>query len=156
LKSLKFSTAACRAWQLVAAWSIAIGAGNFAAAAEALPFAAGSPHIAPTPMAGTLRVSLVMFLVLAALLGMAWFARRVRGAGGASAAGLTVLAQVSLGTRERAVLLRVGRLQVLVGVAPGNVRTLHVIDQPIEPDVAPTPDVARPTFRSMLLKSLGK
>jgi hypothetical protein len=141
LKSLKFSAAACRAWQLVAAWSIAIGAGNFAAAAEALPFAAGSPQIAPTPMA---------------LLGMAWFARRVRGAGGASAAGLTVLAQVSLGTRERAVLLRVGRLQVLVGVAPGNVRTLHVIDQAIEPDVAPTPDVARPTFRSMLLKSLGK
>lgn len=155
LKSPKFSTAACRAWQLVATWVIALGAGDFAAA-EALPFAAGSPQSAPTPMAGTLRVTLAMFLVLGALLGAAWLARRVRGAGGASSSGLTVLAQVSLGTRERAVLLRVGALQVLVGVAPGNVRTLHVIDEAIEPDVAPTPDVARPTFKSMLLKSLGK
>jgi flagellar protein FliO/FliZ len=107
-------------------------------------------------MAGTLRVTLAMFVVLGALFGAAWLARRVRGVGGASTGALTVLAQVSLGTRERAVLLRVGTLQVLVGVAPGNVRTLHVIDEAIEPDVAATPDAARPTFKSMLLKSLGK
>jgi flagellar protein FliO/FliZ len=156
LKSPKFSAAACRAWQSVAMWVIALGAGDFAAAAEALPFAAGSPQSVPTPMGGTLRVTLAMFLVLGALLGAAWLARRVRGVGGASTGRLTVLAQVSLGTRERAVLLRVGARQVLVGVAPGNVRTLHVIDEAIEPDVAPAPEVARPTFKSMLLKSLGK
>jgi flagellar protein FliO/FliZ len=156
LKKPKFSAAACRAWRSVATWAIALGAGDFAAAAEALPFAAGTPQSAPTPMAGTLRVTLAMFLVLGALFGAAWLARRVRGVGGVSTGALTVLAQVSLGARERAVLLRVGALQVLVGVAPGNVRTLHVMDEAIEPDVAPTPDVARPTFKSVLLKSLGK
>jgi flagellar protein FliO/FliZ len=107
-------------------------------------------------MAGTLRVTLAMVLVLGALLGAAWLARRVRGAGAASSSELKVLAQVSLGTRERAVLLRVGAMQVLVGVAPGNVRTLHVIAGVAEPDVAGPPEVARPTFKSMLLKSLGK
>jgi len=113
-------------------------------------------------MAGTLRVTLAMVLVLGALLAAAWFGRRVRGMGGASSSGLTVLAQVSLGTRERAVLLRVGTSQVLIGVAPGNVRTLHVIDGFDESGVADvagaagSPDAARPTFKSMLLKSLGK
>jgi flagellar biogenesis protein FliO len=52
--------------------------------------------------------------------------------------------------------LRVGGSQVLVGVAPGNVRTLHVIDGVTEPDIAGPPENARPTFKSMLLKSLGK
>jgi flagellar protein FliO/FliZ len=107
-------------------------------------------------MAGTLRVTLAMVLVLGALLAAAWLARRVRGVGGASSSGLTVLAQVSLGTRERAVLLRVGAFQVLVGVAPGNVRTLHVTDAVAEPDVAGPAEIAPPTFKSMLLKSLGK
>jgi flagellar protein FliO/FliZ len=153
LRSFKFSAAA---WRSIAAWAIALGAGDFAAAAESLPFAAGSAQAAHTPMAGTLRVTLAMVLVLGALLAAAWLARRVRGAGGASNSRLTVLAQVSLGTRERAVLLRVGAHQVLVGVAPGNVRTLHVIDGVLEPDVAGPAEIARPSFKSMLLKSLGK
>jgi len=156
LRKPKLSAAACRAWRSVATWAFALGAGDFAAAAESLPFAAGSAQSAPTPMAGTLRVTLAMVLVLGALLGAAWLARRVRGAGAASSSELTVLAQVSLGTRERAVLLRVGAMQVLVGVAPGNVRTLHVIDRVAEPEVAGPPEVARPTFKSMLLKSLGQ
>ena len=155
MRSPKLSAAASRAWRSLAVCAIALGAGDFAVAAESLPFAAGTAQTVPTPMAGTLRVTLAMVLVLGALLSAAWFARRVRGVGGP-------LAQVSLGTRERAVLLRVGAFQVLVGVAPGNVRTLHVIDGVAEPDVADgvgvasSSDVARPTFKSMLLKSLGK
>jgi flagellar protein FliO/FliZ len=162
LRSPKLSAAASRAWRSLAVCAIALGAGDFAVAAESLPFAAGTAQTVPTPMAGTLRVTLAMVLVLGALLSAAWFARRVRGVGGPNTSGLTVLAQVSLGTRERAVLLRVGAFQVLVGVAPGNVRTLHVIDGVAEPDVADgvgvasSSDVARPTFKSMLLKSLGK
>lgn len=156
LNSAKFSSAACRAWRSVAACVFALASADFAAAAESLPFAAASAQSATTPVTGTLRVTLAMVLVLGALLAAAWFARRVRGVGGASSSGLTVLAQVSLGTRERAVLLRVGGSQVLVGVAPGNVRTLHVIDGVAEPDIAGPPEIARPTFKSMLLKSLGK
>jgi flagellar protein FliO/FliZ len=36
-----------------------------------------------------------------------------------------------LGTRERAVLLQVGDQQLVVGVAPGRVQTLHVLDKPL-------------------------
>lgn len=162
MRNPEFSAAVGRAWRSVATWAIGIAVvgviatGDVAAAAESLPFAAGSPQSMPTPMAGTLRVTLAMVLVLGALLAAAWFARRVRAVGGASTNALSILAQVSLGTRERAVLLRVGSFQVLVGVAPGNVRTLHVMEGGIDPEAATSADAARPTFKSMLLKSLGK
>ena len=39
---------------------------------------------------------------------------------------------ISLGGKERIVLVQVGEQQLLVGVAPGSLRTLHVLDQPLE------------------------
>ena len=41
---------------------------------------------------------------------------------------VTILGGVSLGPRERAVVLQVGDARLLVGVAPGRVQTLHVIE----------------------------
>jgi len=42
---------------------------------------------------------------------------------------VSVIGGVSLGPRERAVLLQVGGTRLLVGVAPGQVRMLHLLDQ---------------------------
>jgi len=65
----------------------------------------------------------------------------------------------------------VGTQQVLIGVAPGRVTTLHVLDEPVS---IPTPggtaggsgptsgagpgnsSMDRPTFKSLLMKGLGK
>jgi flagellar protein FliO/FliZ len=144
----------------VMAIGVCVGAAGIAAAAP--QFAApGVQSSATTPVIGTLRVTMALFLVLAAVLAAAWLTRRLRGGVGGSAGGLQVLAQVPLGARERAVLLRVGRQQILVGVAPGNVRTLHVLDAADESGSEALPaesagSPARPTFKSMLLKSLGK
>jgi flagellar protein FliO/FliZ len=134
---------------------------SVARAAEAPQFAVPGTQSATTPVIGTLRVTMALFLVLAAVLAAAWLTRRLRGGVGAGAGGLTVLAQVPLGARERAVLLRVGTRRILVGVAPGNVRTLHVLEAADEAGSEPSPAESagpplRPTFKSMLLKSLGK
>jgi flagellar protein FliO/FliZ len=37
---------------------------------------------------------------------------------------------VGVGQRERAVLVQVGEQQFLLGVGPGNVRILHIFDEP--------------------------
>jgi flagellar protein FliO/FliZ len=154
------NAAACRSrWlALASAWSAM--AAHVACAAEPTPFAAPAIQSVPAPAAGTLRVTVAMFLVLAAVLAAAWLARRLRTVSGAPARGLEVLAQVSLGTRERAVLLRVGDRQVLVGVAPGSVRALHVMQAAVADDTnvaASTADsLPRPSFKSLLLRSLGK
>jgi flagellar protein FliO/FliZ len=129
-------------------------------AQEQRPFAA--PAAAPSgaaPSIGSLgEVTLALLLVLAAVFAAAWLLRRVRGFSRAGSAALDVIADLPLGPRERAVLLRVGKTQLLVGVAPGRVNTLHVLDEAIEPASAPVTDVPaeRPTFRSLLLKSLGR
>ncbi len=41
---------------------------------------------------------------------------------------LRVLAGLSLGSRERLVVIEVGRTQLVLGVAPGRIQTLHVLE----------------------------
>src|SRR5262249_2213654 len=70
-------------------------------------------------------------------------ATRVRRARSFSTRGsqlLEVLADVPLGAKERAVLMRVGSTQLLIGVAPGRVNALHVLAEPLPPaESAATP-----------------
>jgi flagellar protein FliO/FliZ len=69
---------------------------------------------------------LVLILVLIFALG--WLLRRFGRLPMSSKGEIAILSGVSLGPRERAVLLRVGNTRLLVGVAPGRVQTLHVLD----------------------------
>jgi flagellar protein FliO/FliZ len=140
------------------------GAGRLAYAATAAPFAAPEQVAASSSTGGLVRVVVALLVVLGAVIAAGRFARRVRGFSGATGSALEVLGQLPLSTRERAVLIRVGDRQLLIGVAPGNVRTLHVFDDaPISRGVADTSTAApeegapeRPSFKSALLKSLGK
>jgi flagellar protein FliO/FliZ len=145
-----------------------------AAAAPVTLFAAPIAHEAMPGQAGSLvRVALALILVLAAVFAAAWFSRRMHGVGSSRSSALEVIAQLPLGPRERAVLVRVGAQQVLLGVASGNVRALHVLaagaasmpgtDEAGSASASATafasgrpPIAQRPTFKSMLLKSLGK
>ena len=56
----------------------------------------------------------------------------MRGFGKPNGAALDVLADLPLGQKERAVLIRVGTTQILLGVAPGRVSTLHVLAEPVQ------------------------
>jgi len=103
------------------------------------------------------QVTVALLLVLAAIFGVAWFLRRLRGLSG-GAESLQVVAQVALGARERAVVVQVGSQQVLLGVAPGRVNLLQVLPEGTLP--APQPPSAsmsvRPDFAALLKKSLGR
>jgi flagellar protein FliO/FliZ len=65
--------------------------------------------------------------VLALVLGLAWGARRLRAGGRLKTGMIEIVSGVSLGAREKVVLLRVGQEQVLVGVSPSGMRALHVM-----------------------------
>lgn len=43
-----------------------------------------------------------------------------------------VIASMPVGTRERIVLMQAGDRQIIVGVAPGRVSALHVLDEPLD------------------------
>ena len=81
-----------------------------------------------------LRMIVGLAIVLALLGATAWVSRRFRVGGGLRGGLIEVISGLSLGTRERVVLLRVGDDQVLVGVSPSGMRTLHVLSRtPADP-----------------------
>jgi flagellar protein FliO/FliZ len=124
LNSVNRITRAARRGALAAGLLLALG---LPVAVAATPFAAPQPPALPGPTGGLLRVVVSLALVLAAVVAAAWLMRRLRGVGGTDGRAIEVLAQASLGARERAVLIRVGGHELLLGVAAGSVRTLLVL-----------------------------
>ena len=115
----------------------------------------GATHT--TGVGGLGEVTLALVIVLIAVFVFAWVVRRMRGMGSRVGNAISVLAEVPIGQKERAVLLKVGQTQILLGVAPGRVNTLHVLSEPIElnkPNPG-SPD-SRAPFRDLLMRSLGK
>lgn len=88
--------------------------------------AAEPTHSALANPAGVdiLQWSLGLLAVLAMLMVFAWLLRRMGGFSRLEPGRFQVLAALSLGSRERVVLLQVGEKQLVLGVAPGRVQTL--------------------------------
>jgi flagellar biosynthetic protein FliO len=138
-----------------------------AQAQDAPTRAFGAPNVttstAPSGIASLGQVTLALGLVLALIFVAAWLMRRLRGFGKTATGALDVIAELPLSQKERAVLVRVGNQQVLLGVAPGRVNTLHVLTDPVDltPPSSGTSVNAgvggeRPNFKALLMKSLGK
>jgi len=111
-----------------------------------------------TPGVGGLaQVTLALLIVLVAVFAVAWVVKRMRGFGNRVGNAIDVIADIPLGQKERAVLLKVGKTQILIGVAPGQVNTLHVLAEPIDLTPPPaSPTDPRPSFKQLMMRSLGK
>ena len=125
---------------------------------EATLFAAPNAAAHGGATGGALEVTLALLLVVGLIAALAWAARRMRRFGGTSER-IQVLSDRSIGPKERCVLVRVGDTDILVGVAPGSVQTLHVFAAGANteaPPAPPTQGAALPNFKDLLLRSLGK
>ena len=125
-------------------------------------FAAPAASTAPASGGGLVEVTLALLAIVALIAGLAWLMKRMRGFGMAGHDRIQVLSERALGPKERCVLVRVGATEILIGVASGNVSTLHVFPEGAvtEPPSAPTPTTpttpGTPTFKALLMRSLGK
>ncbi len=133
-----------------------------AGAAEGPLFAAPQATVVPATGAGSfVQVTIALAIVLAAVFAAAWLMQRLRNFGGGQAGSIKVITSVALGPKERAVVVQVGRQQLLLGVAPGRVSTLHVLAEPLSgqdsvPSAVPSGSRAEaPNFKALLRKSLG-
>jgi flagellar protein FliO/FliZ len=131
-------------------------------AAEGRPFAAPQATELPATGAGSfVQVTIALAIVLAAVFAAAWLMQRLRSFGGGSTGAIKVVASIALGAKERAVLVQLGKQQVLLGVAPGRVSTLHVLAEPLLSQDSGTDNAAgnghveSPNFKALLRKSLG-
>ena len=98
-----------------------------------------APALEPLSGGGMFQLALGLFAVIALIVGLAWLMRRMGGITGGQGGALRVLGGLSMGTRERVVLIQVGETQLLLGVAPGRVQTLHVLDRPVQPQTPSQP-----------------
>ncbi len=100
------------------------------------------------------RVTLGLFAVLLSIVVAAWllrgFARFQTGTHGQ----FKILSAISMGPRERIVLLQIGETQLLVGVVPGRIQTLHVLERPV--DVISAPPSSSAVFPSILAAVLKR
>ncbi len=78
-----------------------------------------------------IQMILGLIFVVLLIFALAWLVRRMGRLQSVIGGSMKLLGGLSLGQRERAVLVQVGETQMLLGVAPGSVRTLHVFDKPV-------------------------
>jgi len=89
---------------------------------------------------------LALGLVIGLILALAWLLRRLPGTGLRPIDGVRVVAGITLGSKERAVVVDIDGRQLLLGVTPGSITLLHTLEHPL-----PAPSQARlPDFASLL------
>lgn len=93
-----------------------------------------SPALNADPMSSGYLLQLIMglFVVLLCIVVLAWAAKKINRFRFIADDSLKIIGGLSMGSRERVVLLQVGENQLLIGVAPGRINTLHVLETPIE------------------------
>nr|WP_083398878.1 flagellar biosynthetic protein FliO [Pseudomonas graminis] len=132
-----------------------------APAATTATTSAAATAATTTPAAGTLsggmagqllQLVLGLLLVIGLIFVLAWLMRRVQRAGPAGNQVIKLVGSRALGTRDRLVLVQVGNEQVLLGVSPGSINALHVMNEPVD---VPDPQSVQPEFAKRLLEALG-
>jgi len=69
-----------------------------------------------------------LLLVLAVFFFCVWAMRKLSGISVGGTEKMRVIGGLSLGMRERVVLLQVGKKQLVLGVTPGRIEALHVLE----------------------------
>ena len=99
---------------------------------EILPSVQSTPSISkPAQLNGSSIAVKVIFTLLGIsllIVGLAWLAKRIGVPGVASHHDMRVLASLSLGQREKAVLVEVLGKKMLLGTANGSVNKLHIFN----------------------------
>jgi flagellar protein FliO/FliZ len=105
-------------WLLFLPWS----------AGFALPADASVQRARTVASADIAQWSLGLLIVLAAFFLCIWLVRKFSGFSSAGTDKMRIIDGLSLGMREKVVLLQVGRKQLVLGVTPGRIQTLEVLE----------------------------
>lgn len=112
-----------------------------------------SPVKAPDTVGTIVSLGLGLVAVVAVIYGCAWIIRRMNGMTGMNNNAIKVVSVMAIGARERIALIEVGGQQILLGITPSAIRTLHVFDEPVvEAGSAGSSDFAR-RLQGMIGKS---
>jgi len=117
--------------------------------------AAEQAAAAPASAGSLLQVLVGLVVVLALMGGAAWTLKRMGMAGTGSNSVARVVGGVSVGNRERVVVVEVGEQWIVVGVAPGRVNALSTMPRQETAAIAPQGDNAK-NFSAWLKQTIDK
>ncbi len=104
-----------------------------------------------SPYLVKLTGGLVLIVVIIFLL--AWLVKKFNLNQQSGSGLIRVVAGLSIGTRDRIVLLQVGEEQILVGLTPGRIEKLHTLAQPLD---APSEQAVSGAFAAKLNRLMGE
>lgn len=121
------------------------------------PLASEPMNTTQSPTADYLvQFGLGLAVVLITVVVLVWVLRRVGQLQSSIGGSLKTVGGLSLGARERIVLVQVGNTQLLLGVAPGRIQTLLVLDTPLEKTSNPQDGELRSKFARHLNSVINK
>lgn len=107
-----------------------------------------------SPAGQIIKMVVGLIVVLVMIFALAWLAKNYMGFNPSSNPALKPLAGLLVGQKERIVLVKVGDRQILIGVAPGQINLLHLIEKGDE--VVVTDDHTLSPFAEKLRKSIRR
>ena len=110
---------------------------------------AASEGVQPGVSAGTyLQATLALLFIVGLLLAATWAARKVSGGKMFGQGNMRVISGIALGPKERIVLVEVEDEWLVIGIVPGQIRTLHTL--PKGSTTAQTSNEQSPPFAEWL------
>ena len=113
---------------------LAMAFASFFPGLNAIASTANSAAALESSSGGLAQAALGLAVVLATIVAIAWLLKRFSGTRGNRSALIRIIGGAAIGQRERVVLIEVDETWLLVGVAPGQVRTLHCMPKRPEGD----------------------
>ena len=101
------------------------------------------PPTSVVPIEEMLKMVIGLLIVLAIIGAITWILKRFVLHPTTASNAIKIIASVSVGQRERIILIEVENTRLVVGVAPGHINTLHCIDKPatqLPKDILPDSD----------------
>jgi flagellar protein FliO/FliZ len=80
--------------------------------------------------ASLIQVTIALLLMVGLILGLAWLMKRFANPLFQQQKDLRLVASLSLGVKEKIILVEVAGKQLVLGVTPQQITSLHVIDNP--------------------------
>ena len=79
-----------------------------------------------------INTGLSLLLIVAAIMALAWVYTRLQGGRARNGGVIRIVAAQPLGAKERVMLVDVAGQHLLIGVTASQIRTLHVLDEPVQ------------------------
>ncbi len=81
---------------------------------------------------------LFLFLIIVCIFFFAWFLKRMGLSQGSGNQLIKIISTIAVGQKERISLIEVGGQQILIGISPGNIQKIMVLDTPLQVKELPT------------------